>query len=198
MDAATPEPYTISHSADTAARPRRWLRRILIALAPGILALAVGLLWPERMTIPVQGATGADWNHDTFWYYPWGRSVVHKGIDIFAPEGTAVLSATDGIVTHVGRRSRGGNVVVILGPRWHVHYYAHLRTIAVRPGAIVSRGQPVATVGRTGNAAGTPPHLHYSIVTLIPLPWRADSSPQGYLKVFFLDPGRRLLQASDE
>ena len=33
-----------------------------------------------------------------------------------------------------------------------------------------------------------PPHLHYSIFTLVPYPWRIDGSKQGWMKMFFLDP----------
>jgi hypothetical protein len=35
---------------------------------------------------------------------------------------------------------------------------------------------------------GKPAHLHYSVVSLIPLPWRMDTSTQGWKKIFFLDP----------
>ena len=40
--------------------------------------------------IPVKGATINDWNSESFWHYPWGKSVVHHGIDIFAKKGTSV------------------------------------------------------------------------------------------------------------
>jgi murein DD-endopeptidase MepM/ murein hydrolase activator NlpD len=146
--------------------------------------------------IPVRGATTADWNHSTFWHYPWGKSVVHKGIDIFAVEGTDVLAATGGVVIKSGVSSRGGNVVIILGPKWRLHYYAHLRDVHVGPAELVGRGEPIATVGTTGNAAGKPAHLHYSIGTLIPYPWRIDDSRQGILKMFILDPSEKLLQES--
>ena len=120
--------------------------------------------------------------------------MVHKGIDVFAAEGTDVVAATPGLVTFAGELSLGGNVVVILGPRYRFHYYAHLRETTTRAGRVVGRGQPIATVGTTGNAVGKPPHLHYSIVTPIPYPWRIDSAPQGWLKMFFLDPGAKLLE----
>ena len=43
-------------------------------------------------------------------------------------------------------------------------------------------------MGDSGNAAGKPPHLHYSLVSLLPMFWRADEAPQGWKKMFFLDP----------
>jgi hypothetical protein len=46
----------------------------------------------------------------------------------------------------------------------------------------------LGAVGDTGNARGKPPHLHYAVVTMIPYPWRADDSTQGYRKAFYLDP----------
>jgi hypothetical protein len=43
-------------------------------------------------------------------------------------------------------------------------------------------------VGTSGNAIGKPAHLHYSIISLLPLPWRMDTSAQGWKKMFFLNP----------
>lgn len=151
--------------------------------------LVLGFLLPESATIPVSGASRQDWNQDTFWYEPWGRSGVHKGIDIFAPSGTPVVSATYGIVLYTGTLKYGGNVVVILGPKWRLHYYAHLQHIDVATGAYVSRADDIGRVGDTGNAQGKQPHLHYAIVTFVPYPWRWDSSTQGWKKIFFLNPG---------
>ena len=52
------------------------------------------MLIPQNLSIPVEGATRFDFNIDTFWYYPWGKSVTHKGIDIFAKKDTNIRSAT--------------------------------------------------------------------------------------------------------
>ena len=68
-----------------------------LAIAAAVLLLAV-FFAPEWPAIPVDGATPADWNPKSFWYGPWGRSGVHKGIDIFAPKGTLVRAPTYGIV----------------------------------------------------------------------------------------------------
>jgi murein DD-endopeptidase MepM/ murein hydrolase activator NlpD len=58
----------------------------------------------------------------------------------------------------------GGNVVWIFGPGGQRHYYAHLERFAdLRPGDLVMPGDIVGYVGNTGNARGTPPHLHYGI-----------------------------------
>ena len=163
----------------------------------GILTLAAlllgGLVLPGGTAIPVEGATPSDWNPRTFWAAPWGASGVHKGIDIFARQGKAVIAATPGLVIYRGQWARGGNVVAVLGPKWRIHYYAHLdRHDPARPW-LVWTGTPLGTVGTSGNAAGKPPHLHYSILSLVPLPWRWDDAPQGAYKMLFLDPGAVLM-----
>ena len=93
---------------------------------------------------------------------PGGRR--HEGIDIFAPKGTPVLSTTRGIVTRVGMNRLGGQIVTVLGPGLEWHYYAHLdRFGTFREGDVVHAGDVLGYVGNTGNARGTPTHLHYGI-----------------------------------
>lgn len=85
-------------------RRRHWLRGCLLLFA---VIFALPFAWPDHPAIPVQGATHADWNPRSFWYYPWGASGVHKGIDIFAPEGRPVLAATSGLVLVSGFHGDG-------------------------------------------------------------------------------------------
>ena len=165
-------------------RPRRWRRWTLGAL----LLFTAGLLLPERAQIPVAGASRADWNPRTFWHEPWGASGVHKGIDIFAPTGRPVVSATAGIVVFRGELKLGGQVVAVLGPKWRIHYYAHLSSFADEPWLVAS-GTPIGAVGSSGNAVGKSPHLHYTVLSLIPLPWLATRQTQGWRRMFYLDPG---------
>ncbi|GAP68065.1 peptidase family M23 [Bacteroidales bacterium 6E] len=148
----------------------------------------LGLAIPQNLQMPVEGANGKDYNKDTFWHYPWGKSVTHKGIDIFAREGTPVISATHGVVLLCTQYGMGGNIILILGPKWRLHYYAHLKDIQTKTGSLVSRGEKIGTVGKTGNAVNTPAHLHYAIGTLIPYPWRIDKDRQGWMKMFYLNP----------
>ena len=54
--------------------------------------------------------------------------------------------------------------------------------------SFVANGEQLGTVGTTGNAAGKPPHLHYSIVTPIPNFWNLDTDKQGWKKMFYLNP----------
>lgn len=94
-------------------------KRIVLGL---LIAWAVLPEWPR---IPVEGASARDWNPRTFWFEPWGRSGVHKGIDIFARSGTPVRSASYGLVLYRGEIALGGKVVLVLAPKWRLHYYAH-------------------------------------------------------------------------
>ena len=160
-------------------------KRILIVFA---CILAFGLLLPARGALPVEGATNKDWNVNSFWFSPWGKSGVHKGIDIFAPIGTRVISSNVGLVIFTGNIGMGGNVVAVLGPKWRIHYYAHLQHINAKTGDFAGKGDIIGRVGRSGNAAGKPPHLHYSVLSLIPYPWRFSTETQGWKKIFMLNP----------
>lgn len=148
----------------------------------------LGLLIPQHLKMPVKGATKADYNPQSFWYYPWGKSVTHKGVDIFAEKGTEIHSATHGFVLYCGEIKMGGKVVLVLGPKWRLHYYAHLEELKTSSFSWVSNQTTIGTVGASGNAAGKPPHLHYSVVTTIPYFWRIDSDRQGWKKMFYLNP----------
>src|SRR5688572_9031013 len=98
------------------------------------------------------------------WGAPRGNGRTHQGIDIFAPKGTPVTATSRGLVFRVGQNELGGNVVWILGPGRQMHYYAHLdRFAAFEAGDLVNPGEVIGYVGNTGNARGTPPHLHYGI-----------------------------------
>ena len=163
---------------------KRLLRFVYILL----IILGIGILIPQNLKMPVVGADSNSYNHETFWYEGWGTSIVHKGVDIFATKGTGVHSGTMGIVLLATEYGKGGKFVVILGPKWRLHYYAHLDEIKTKPFSFVTQNTEIGTVGKTGNAATTPAHLHYGIGTLIPYPWRIDDAPLGWQKMFYLNP----------
>ncbi len=118
---------------------------------------------PDRLQMPVEGVSAAR-VADTFGA-PRGRDRRHEGVDIFAPRGTPVLAATDGLVTGIRETGLGGRQVWVMGPGRQRHYYAHLDDWAdlLSVGDLVRAGDPLGTVGDTGNARGTPPHLHYGV-----------------------------------
>ena len=153
-----------------------------------VIITLFGLLLPAQGVVPVQNATPKDWHKSSFWFSPWGQSGVHKGIDIFAPKGTHVIASTTGLVLFSGNIAMGGNVVAVLGPKWRIHYYAHLQSINAKKFDWAAKGNIIGTVGTSGNAKGKPPHLHYSIVTLLPYPWRITAGWQGWKRMFYLNP----------
>lgn len=160
-----------------------------------VVLLLIGFVIPEDIVIPVKGATDNDWNHETFWYDPWGTSIVHKGIDIFGVKNTPVIAASTGIVLFSGVLGKGGKAIAILGPKWRVHYYAHLQTKSVSTGEFVTVNKTIGTLGNTGNAVGKPSHLHYSIVSIFPIPWLVTTEKQGWKKMFFLNPYEKLIES---
>ncbi|KZN48846.1 M23 family metallopeptidase [Pseudoalteromonas luteoviolacea] len=162
-----------------------YFKRTLFGL---FLLILLGTLVPEKIQVTVAGAVASDWNQNTFWYEPWGSSGVHKGVDIFGKVGTAVISAVDGFVIYKGHVDKGGNVVAVLGPKWRIHYYAHLKSDSVSTGQFVERREVIGTLGDSGNAQGKPAHVHYSILSLLPHPWLVTTEPQGWKRMFYLDP----------
>ncbi len=160
-------------------------KKILISL---FAILIIGFLIPQNLEMPVENATKFDYNPKSFWAYPWGKSITHKGVDIFAKKGTKISSSTLGIVLFSGEIDRGGKCVLVLGPKWRLHYYAHLNEIKTSSFSLVSKKTIIGTVGTSGNAIGKFPHLHYSILTIFPYIWKIDSDRQGWKKMFYLNP----------
>jgi murein DD-endopeptidase MepM/ murein hydrolase activator NlpD len=101
------------------------------------------------------------------WGAPRSGGRDHQGQDIFAKRGTPVVSATDGIVVRVGNNSLGGQIVSVMGNGGRIYYYAHLDGYApgLATGQTVAAGDVLGYVGTTGNARGTPPHLHFGVYT---------------------------------
>jgi peptidoglycan LD-endopeptidase LytH len=129
---------------------------------------------PQSLTVPVDGVRQRQ-IADT-WGGPRGGGRRHRGVDIFASRGTPVRSTTPGIVARVGVVALGGNAVSIVGPRLTAHYYAHLdRFGAFKPGDRIAAGDVVGYVGDSGNAKGTPCHLHYGVYRA--LLWPVDPWP---------------------
>jgi peptidoglycan LD-endopeptidase LytH len=120
---------------------------------------------PKSLPVPVDGVRPAAIRNS--WGAPRDRDRRHQGIDIFAKQGTPVRSTTEGLVVRLGQNRLGGNVVWVMGPGRQTHYYAHLsRFGAFEPGDRVLAGDIIGYVGDTGNARGTPHHLHYGVYQL--------------------------------
>jgi len=89
---------------------------------------------------------------------------VHTGTDIYAEEGTAIVSPVAGTVLSSGSAPQSGNYVRIRGTDGVEYYFAHMQHASPwKTGARVQAGIYVGAVGKTGNASGTTPHLHFAM-----------------------------------
>jgi murein DD-endopeptidase MepM/ murein hydrolase activator NlpD len=109
----------------------------------------------------------------------------HHGDDIFAPLGAPVLACASGTVFSVGWNAVGGNRLWLRDGQGNLFYYAHLSAftpLAVN-GNKVNAGDVLGFVGSTGDAQGTPPHLHFEIhpVGLLHLGYDGVVNPTSYL-----------------
>ena len=90
-----------------------------------------------------------------------GASTYHKGIDIAAPTGTAVVASAGGTVTTASYQSAAGNYIMVYHGNSTYTVYMHLSAIYVSVGDTVSKGQTIGAVGSTGVSTG--PHLHFGV-----------------------------------
>jgi len=132
----------------------------------------------SRLSMPLQDVLKRQVGNT--WHAPRGTDRLHEGQDIFAPKGTPIYSATSGFVYNVGENNLGGQTVSVIGDGGRVYYYAHLDSYApgIAVGDPVTRQTLLGYVGTTGNAQGTPPHLHFGVYTssgaINPLPLLVD------------------------
>lgn len=156
----------------------------LIRVQPELLRggrITIRMIARAALSFPVEGAGPG--KIGSFFGDPRdGGSRRHEGLDIFSPRGTFALAASDSVVSRVSVRERGGNVVFLYDEKLDLRlYYAHLDTQLVRPGQILEAGDIVGTVGNTGNAITTPPHLHLGLYRG---GWGGSVDPWNY----FVDP----------
>ncbi|MBR9988616.1 MAG: peptidoglycan DD-metalloendopeptidase family protein [Gemmatimonadetes bacterium] len=133
--------------------------------APRQLATSVELAELARaLTVPVAGIARSELR-DTYTEARGGR--VHEAIDILAPRGTPVLSATDGRLLRMFNSRPGGLMVYATDASARfILLYGHLDAYAdgLTDGMPLSRGQVIGYVGTTGNASPDTPHLHFGIL----------------------------------
>ncbi len=85
----------------------------------------------------------------------------HKGIDLAAQRGTAVLASHDGVVIYTGKEFKGyGKMIMIEKDNWAT-LYGHLDKIVVYEGQKIRQGEVIGALGNTGRSSG--PHLHFEI-----------------------------------
>ncbi|MEM1035956.1 MAG: M23 family metallopeptidase [Pseudomonadota bacterium] len=90
---------------------------------------------------------------------------MHKGIDLFSNPAGTIYSAAPGVILEVSYASGFGNQVLIEHGRGVYTRYAHFESFApaLAPGQTVGFGEPLGTMGETGNATGI--HLHFEVLT---------------------------------
>src|SRR4029079_876830 len=117
------------------------------------------------------------------WQAPRRDRRKHEGQDICSPRVTPILSATGGYIYNIGENNLGGQTVSVISKGGRVYYYAHLDSYArmINIGDRVTTRTVLGYVGTTGNAQGTPPHLHFGVYTssgaINPLPMLTDRLP---------------------
>jgi murein DD-endopeptidase MepM/ murein hydrolase activator NlpD len=89
----------------------------------------------------------------------------HHGNDIFAPLGAPILAVADGTLFLVGWNAIGGNRFWLRDMQGNEFYFAHLSAFSplAHDGAQVHAGDVIGFVGHSGDAEGTPSHLHFEI-----------------------------------
>lgn len=91
-----------------------------------------------------------------------GMGQKNDGINIAAPAGAVVKSAEAGEVVYVGKAVPAyGNIILVKHQGGYVTAYGHLAETHIAKGQKVARGQPIGTVGATGNVAR--PQLHFEV-----------------------------------
>lgn len=133
-------------------REREHLKRVIATLtdpAPASL----------RMRVPTEGRRSSSFGlRRVFNNQP--RSP-HSGMDIAAPIGTPVLAAATGRVLDRGDYFFNGQTLWLDHGGGLLTMYCHLHDTVVAPGAAVSAGEPIGSVGKSGRVTG--PHLHWSV-----------------------------------
>lgn len=120
------------------------------------------------LLIPVEGVPASALT-DTFTQARAGGARPHDAIDIMAARGRAVLAAADGRVEKLFWSEDGGRTLYQRSSDGRlIYYYAHLDGYAagLHEGQSLKRGQPIATVGSTGNADPSAPHLHFAVTVM--------------------------------
>ena len=126
-----------------------------------------GMTWPTRVEHTVNSIYAPNGRSDTSGYV----GTAHKGVDIYAPEGTPIYAAKEGTVVYVNYSGYGGGwglyVVIYHGDDENgkpiYTRYAHGSAIAsgIEVGAPVTTSSIIMYAGNTGASEGA--HLHFEV-----------------------------------
>ncbi|MWV28160.1 M23 family metallopeptidase [Aurantiacibacter rhizosphaerae] len=137
-----------------------------------------------KLVIPVLNTAATDLT-DSFADERGGGTRLHQGIDIMADAGSSVVAAAPGTIERLFRSDAGGNTIYVRSDdRKTIYYYAHLQDYAqgLNEGQQVRRGQRLGTVGSSGNADPSAPHLHFEVMRTTPTAewWEPANSVNPY------------------
>jgi murein DD-endopeptidase MepM/ murein hydrolase activator NlpD len=126
-----------------------------VPAAPRKRFVAPSLAGSSGFSWPVQGEIIAEFG-------PSQRGVHNDGVNIAASEGASVGAAAKGRVAFVGTNIKSfGKLVLVKHDGGIITAYAHLGDISVTEGDIVTAGQSIGTIGRSGRVDS--PQLHFEI-----------------------------------
>ena len=112
------------------------------------------------------------------WGAPRSGGRKHQGTDVFAPYGAPAYAVVDGVIDKWSNGGLGGLAVWLQGDDGTRYYYAHNSANLAPVGTRVRAGEVIAFVGTTGNAATTPPHIHFEAHP----PGKGAQNPAPWLK----------------
>lgn len=120
---------------------------------------------PQEKTVtfimPVDGTITKPYSDSALQYSEtFGDMRLHEGIDIKCEEGTAVLSACDGIVKEVTEDASMGRIVIIENEDGSIIKYCGLKDISVKSGQKVVSGAAIGTSGNPPFESADDPHIH--------------------------------------
>ncbi len=125
-------------------------------VAGKVLTIPLATGGPTSLRCPIQGRV-------TFmndWGFPRSGGRFHEGNDLFAARGTPAVAVVGGTATQKTGRI-GGHQVTLLGDDGATYHYTHLDGFGTA--GRVAAGTVIGYVGSSGNAAGSPPHVHFEM-----------------------------------
>lgn len=134
------------HESVAEAQPEKTEEERIVKTLPGTPKSASFYAWPVKGKVIKNFESGKKGN---------------TGIKIAAPQGTAVKATNNGVVARAQQIQGYGKLVLVKHDNGMVSIYAHLDSIDVKRGDVISAGQKIGTVGKTGNVRE--PQLHFEI-----------------------------------
>jgi len=125
-------------------------------LAPAITATKTPV---NQLAVPVTGWISSGYGYRTDPIT--GEYEFHGGLDLAADAGQPIHAAMDGTVIVSKEVEDYGKYLVIQHSTTLKTYYAHCKSLKVKEGKAVRKGDVIALVGSTGQSTG--PHLHFEV-----------------------------------